>query len=166
MNFVTIACWTKFYDQAFPHYSPSILTSSVPGIPADLCWRIGDRWWMMNMKRAGHLGVKKPCFSKTSKKLLNCFFWMFHIPQQEFLKGYLVNNSKTFIPRRKLRKQNRRWSNCFYMFYFCVRKRILYFQFTDVFLAFWDLENVLLSGRTDGRMDGRMDGRTVIKSVL
>ena len=46
---------------------------------------------------------------------------------------------------------------------FCVKKRILDFQFFTGNPPFWDLEIFYL--RVDGR-DGRTDGRTVIKSVL
>ena len=56
----------------------------------------------------------------------------------------LVGN-KWFIPRRELRKQNRRWSDCFYLCFICVRKRFWHFQnhSTPVTFFFWEMCNLM-----------------------
>ena len=56
--------------------------------------------------------------------MLGNVYWTFNLQTVfAFLRPW-----KCFIPQRELRKQNRSWSNCFYVFFILVSKRLWLFQ--------------------------------------
>ena len=71
---------------------------------------------------------------------LGKFYWTFNL-KKVFLAFWDLEN--VYPPKGICKTDTEGGPIIFTYFLFCVRKRILDFQFTDGFLPFWDLENVL-----------------------
>ena len=125
------------------------MSQNCPWIVFTLCWYIDYVYkrrrsrQTSNARLIGDSAKQIPnevqLFLLMSYFVLGNVYWTFNL-QAVFC---LFETLKMFFPRRDSAKQKPKEVQLFLLVLFSVRKRIYDCQFTDGFLPFWDLENVL-----------------------